>query len=324
MVNADAVRFDGRIAVVTGAGRGLGREFCLLLAQRGASVVVNDVGRSADARRYRDVDVDASDPATAVADEIRSSGGVAVANRADVSDPLAAASIIDQAIAEFGRCDIVINNAGVVISGPFEDLTANDLATSWGVHVLGSFNVIKAAWQHMRERGSGHILNVCSVDGVLFGNDGYSIYDAAKGGLAGLTRGLAVEAARQGIVVNGLLPGALTRGQKSAHSSASPAGRLDMSPALVAPPACWLVHDECDVSGKFFIASSGRMGTVFTSVAEGYQTAAPDTFSLEEVRENWPQVQAPDPAITPASVGEFNDFRVEIYRRVVGNYVPPG
>jgi NAD(P)-dependent dehydrogenase (short-subunit alcohol dehydrogenase family) len=172
-------------------------------------------------------------------------------------------------------------------------------------------------WPHMRAQGYGRILNVCSVDGVLLGNHGYSVYDAAKGGLSGLTRGLAIEGAPLGIVVNGLLPGALTRGQATVDPTMSPRGQIDMRPSLVAPAACWLVHEEMRVHGRFFISSSGRMGEVYTSVAEGYQSSNPDTFDLEEVRSNWEQVCARHPAIVPATVAEFNQFRIDIFNRDV-------
>ncbi len=183
------LRFDGRVAVVTGAGRGLGREFALLLARRGAAVVVNDIGVSADADRYGATPgADQPSVADEVVREIVASGGSAVANTADVSDPDTAHSIVGDAIQNFGRIDIIINNAGVVITRDFIDLTPADVDRSFAVHVRGSFLVAQSAWGYMTKAGYGRILNVVSVDGNLFGNFRHTAYDAAKAGLAGHAR----------------------------------------------------------------------------------------------------------------------------------------
>lgn len=309
------VRFDGRVAVVTGAGRGLGREFALLLARRGAAVVVNDIGRSSDASRYTG-DTGPSNVADEVAAEINASGGSAVANTADVTSPDSAHTMIDDAIGRFGRVDIVINNAGVVITAPFAELTPADLDKCYNVHVRGSFLVAKAAWPHMTKAGYGRILNVVSVDGVLFGNLQHAAYDAAKGGLAGLTRAMAIEGSELGISVNGLLPGAMTRGHASVDPSLSPHKVIDMRPERVAPAAAFLVHEQCPVSGRFYAASSGRMGRVFTAAAEGFQDK-PDDFSLESVRDHWDVIDAPVNFVVPDRTQDFNDMRARVFRRVV-------
>jgi NAD(P)-dependent dehydrogenase (short-subunit alcohol dehydrogenase family) len=272
------VRYDGRVAVVTGAGRGLGREFALELARRGARVVVNDVGSSADAARYGAAG-QKPDPASEVVAAITSAGGRAVASRASVSDSVGAPSIVDAALEAFGRIDIVINNAGVVITNPFPELTIDDLTVSYDVHVKGPFMISQRAWGPMAEQGYGRILNVCSVDGFVIGNPNHAAYDAAKGGLAGLTRAMASEGTAVGITVNGLLPGAYTRGQASVDQALSPVNEIDMRPHLVAPAACWLVHEDCGISGAFFSSSSGRIGRVFTATAAGYQAAAKRVLS---------------------------------------------
>jgi NAD(P)-dependent dehydrogenase (short-subunit alcohol dehydrogenase family) len=312
-----ALRFDGLAAAVTGAGRGLGREFALALAARGAAVVVNDIGTSSDTDRYGSGTVEAVDPAGAVAAEIVAAGGRAVANRASVTDADGAASVVDDALARFGRIDIVVNNAGVVITNPFPDLTVADLTACYDVHVKGAFQVSQRAWRPMVEQGGGRILNVCSVDGIVFGNARHAAYDAAKGGLAGLTRGMAVEGQEAGIAVNGLLPGAYTRGQNSVDPALSPVGSIDMRPELVAPAACWLVHRECGLNGAFFASSSGRIGRVFTGVAAGFQDA-PDRFSPERIRERRELVTSFEPWISPASTREFNDYRIGIFQNVNG------
>jgi NAD(P)-dependent dehydrogenase (short-subunit alcohol dehydrogenase family) len=309
------LRFDGRVAAVTGAGRGLGREFALLLARRGAAVVVNDIGQSADSSRYTG-DTGSANAADEVVAQIRALGGTAVANTADVSSPDSAHTIIDDAISSFGQIDIVINNAGVVITAPFADLTPADIDRCLGVHVRGSFLVSHAAWPHMTKVGHGRILNVVSVDGVLFGNLQHAAYDAAKGGLAGLTRAMAAEGRDLGISVNGLLPGAMTRGHASVDPSLSPHKLIDMRPELVAPAAAFLVHEQCPVSGRFYAASSGRMGRVFTAAAEGFQDK-PDDFSLESIRDHWDVIDAPERFVVPDRTQDFNEMRTRVFRGVL-------
>jgi NAD(P)-dependent dehydrogenase (short-subunit alcohol dehydrogenase family) len=315
----EPVRFDDRVAVVTGAGRGLGREFALLLASRGAAVVVNDIGVSLDAERYRPGTVDRdtpADPAEAVAEEIQAAGGVAVTSHTDVTDAEQVGQMVDMALQQFGQVDIVINNAGIVLTAPFEELTGEMFSRCFDVHVNGAFNVGQAAWSSMAEKSYGRILNVCSVDGVLFGNLRHAAYDAAKGGVAGLTRAMSVEGAPHGIQVNGLLPGAFTRGQDSVDPSLSPADVIDMSPPLVAPGACWLVHEDCPARGAFFTCSSARMGVVFAGVGEGYQ-ALPQDFTLETVRDNWPEISAQTPYFSPEKTNDYNEFRKQSFRRRV-------
>lgn len=318
MSQSGELRFDGKVAAVTGAGRGLGREFALALAARGAAVVVNDIGSSADAQRYGDEAK--QDPAAEVAQTIVARGGRARANTASVSDAKGAASIIDDALEAFGRIDIVINNAGVVITDDFESLTVAALTACYDVHVKGAFQVSQRAWRPMREQGGGRILNVCSVDGIVFGNLRHAAYDAAKGGLAGLTRAMAIEGEPHGIVVNGLLPGAYTRGQKSVDPSLSPVNLIDMRPELVAPSACWLVHEACALNGAFFASSSGRIGRVFTGVAAGFQDE-PDRYSLERIRDHQEIAHSYEPYVSPRTTQEFNEFRIGLFRSV---NPPPG
>jgi NAD(P)-dependent dehydrogenase (short-subunit alcohol dehydrogenase family) len=314
------LRFDGRVAVVTGAGRGLGREFALLLARRGAAVVVNDIGVSADADRYGATPgADQPSVADEVVREIVASGGSAVANTADVSDPDTAHSIVGDAIQNFGQIDIVINNAGVVITRDFIDLTPADVDRSFAVHVRGSFLVAQSAWGYMTKAGYGRILNVVSVDGNLFGNLRHTAYDAAKAGLAGLTRGMSVDGAELGIAVNGLLPGANTRGQRSVDPKLTPHGTIDMRPQLVAPAAAYLVHEQCAVSGRFYAASSGRMGRVFTAAVEGFQDQ-PDHFSLESIHEHWDLIDTPSTFVVPDRTQDFNEMRTRVFRDAVPDW----
>jgi NAD(P)-dependent dehydrogenase (short-subunit alcohol dehydrogenase family) len=314
----ETVRFDGRVAIVTGAGRGLGREFALLLAQRGAAVVVNDVGRSADTDRYGGTASTLSEPADDVSREIEQLGGTALAAACDITDAGAVHTMVETTIEAFGQIDIIINNAGVVLSAPFGDQPLADLATCLDVHIRGAFTVSQAVWPRLQAQGYGRILNVCSSDGVLFGNRGMAAYDAAKAGVAGLTRGMAADGTSHGIHVNGLLPGARTRGNRSTGEDRKPGADVDMSPSLVAPAACWLVHAECPATGALFAASSGRMSRVFTGVGRGFQTV-PANFSLEAVRDHWDAIASIDDYVVPVTVQEYNAFRTLSFRQAVAS-----
>lgn len=321
-----AVGFDGRVAVVTGAGRGMGRQFALLLARRGAAVVVNDIGVSADAERYTGLtgewaqfgtDALVASVADTVVDEIRNLGGRAVANTADVADPTAAASIVADAQANFGRIDVVVNNAGVVPRGPVGELSPATFMETLGVHVGGAFNVTQAAWSHFTSQGYGRVVNICSSEGILAGSAGFSAYGAAKGAMLGITRSLAAEGQPHGILVNGVLPAAMTRGNASVSHGYKREETVDKQPAHVAPAVCWLAHERCPVTGHFYDVSAGSMRSVYVSAAEGFQSERPDDFSIEEIRDNWGQIERQEPAIVPYGWAELNAFRVDLYRRRV-------
>jgi NAD(P)-dependent dehydrogenase (short-subunit alcohol dehydrogenase family) len=311
---AEAVQFDGQVAVVTGAGRGIGREVALLLAARGAAVVVNDIGVAADESRYGAQDRGAG-VADSVVAEILNSSGRALANTDDVADPVGATRIVKNALSVFGRLDIVVNNAGVIVTGSVEELTLADVNRCFGVHVGGAFNMSRAAWPHFRSGGHGRILNMCSVEGMVFGNAAMLAYDTAKGAMGGLTRSLAAEGRAYGITANGMLPGASTRGLRSVLAGIPVPSEIDLSPSLVAPAACWLVSRECTASGRFYAAAAGRMGIVNTALSEGYQSARPADFSVEQVRDNWAAIESDAPALVPASAADFNAWRLEIFRR---------
>jgi NAD(P)-dependent dehydrogenase (short-subunit alcohol dehydrogenase family) len=290
------LRFDDQVAVITGAGGGLGKQHALLLASRGARVVVNDTGGS--------VTGDGADVAAAqaTADEIRRLGGDAVADTHSVTTPEGGQGIVDTALRTWGRVDIVINNAGIVGDAPFEDMTADRLAPLVDVHLKGAFYVTRPAWTVMRERRYGRILNTCSSAGIL-GAERMSNYGAAKTGLIGLTRVLAAEGAAHHIKVNAIAPIAYTRmlahsvdGSTAPQDAAAQAvfddlvgqylRRLD--PALVSPVAAFLTHRECPVSGEIYTVGAGHVARFFIGRTRGFHSPA---LSVEEVRDHLDEIR---------------------------------
>jgi NAD(P)-dependent dehydrogenase (short-subunit alcohol dehydrogenase family) len=304
--SADTVRYDGRVAVITGAGRGMGREFAILLAARGAKVVVNDVLP----------DDGGPDSAAATARTIVEAGWTAIASGADITDSDAAASIVDLAVDTYGRIDIVINNAGNRRFKPFAEITDEDLDSLLDVHVRGTFHLTRRAWPHFQSQAYGRVLNVASVDGVLIGVPNHAGYGTCKGALAGLTRELAVEGVPDGIRVNALLPGAATSQGMGAIEGKNYAPPINVTPAIVAPGACWLVHEQCSATGRVFSCSSGRMAEVFTRPGAGWQ-AHPDDFDLEHVRAHWEQIQSADDMAEVHTIEAWNSFRTQLYNQML-------
>ncbi|MEM7097319.1 MAG: SDR family NAD(P)-dependent oxidoreductase [Pseudomonadota bacterium] len=244
--------FADKVVVVTGAGGGLGKSHALEFASRGAKVVVNDLGGSGDG-------VGASDMADVVVDEIRAAGGVAIANKASVSSKEGAQSIIDDAVAEFGTVDILINNAGILRDKSFKKMTLEDWDIVMDVHLNGTAYVTHAAWPIMYEKNYGRIVMTSSTSGI-YGNFGQANYGAAKMGMLGLINVLAIEGASKNIRVNGLAPSAATRliatipGREALdHENPDP----DVHPRLVTP-AVLLMASEDAPTGKVIQAGGGR------------------------------------------------------------------
>jgi len=280
------LRFDGRVAIVTGAGGGIGREYALLLGARGAQVVVNDVSAAA---------------AAAVAGEVQAAGGSAIANIDSVSTPEGGQSIVAAAVDAYGTVDILINNAGILRDQSFHNLTPDNLDAVLDVHLRGAFFVTMPAYRIMRAKKYGRIVNTSSNSGLI-GNFGQSNYGAAKMGIIGLTRVLAIEGQRNGIHVNAIAPAARTR-MTEALIDAETAAALD--PAYVAPAVAWLAHEDCPTTGEFISAGAGRVARYFIGLTPGYFDR---DLTAEEVRDHWDEVRSTEGFIIPSSPSEEMDL----------------
>lgn len=252
------LRFDERVAVVTGAGRGLGREYALLLAARGARVVVNDIGGTLTGEGAD------TGPAHEVVDEIRAAGGEAVASTDSVGTADGGEAIIATAIDRFGRIDVLIHNAGNVRRGSLKEMSYEDFDAVLDVHLRGAFHVVRPAFPHMCVAGYGRVVLTSSIGG-LYGNHGVANYAAAKAGVIGLTNVVALEGAAEGVLCNAIIPGAVTRMAEGLDTSRYP----PMDPSLVAPAVGWLAHESCSVTGELYVAIAGRMARAFIAETPG-------------------------------------------------------
>ena len=286
------IRFDERVAIVTGAGGGLGRSHSLLLASRGAKVVVNDLGGTVDGSGS------SSSAADKVVAEIKAAGGQAVASYTGVDSAEGAEKIVATAREAFGRIDIVVNNAGILRDKSFKNMSPEEFDAVIAVHLRGSFLVSSAAWPHLREQAYGRIVNTSSPAG-LFGNFGQANYATAKMGLVGFTKTLAHEGAKYNIKANAIAPVAWTRMTEDLLP-ADFAGRLGVE--QVTPLVAYLVHESIEDSGEVYTVGGGRIAKVF--VAEGPGYGQRDTLSVEDVRDNWAAVNAAGPLTVFKNVGE--------------------
>jgi NAD(P)-dependent dehydrogenase (short-subunit alcohol dehydrogenase family) len=265
------LRFDKRVAVVTGAGRGLGREYALLLASRGAKVVVNDTGGT-----LAGAGADAS-PAQQVVDEIVALGGEAVACVESVATPAGGQAIIAAAVQHYGRIDILIHNAGNVRRGSLKEMSYQDFDAVLDVHLRGAFHVVRPAFPIMCDAHYGRIVLTSSIGG-LYGNHNLANYAAAKAGLIGLSNVAALEGAPDDVLCNVIVPSAVTRMAEGLDISAYPA----MGTELVAPVVGLLAHESCPVNGEMLIAIAGRVARAVVAETPGVHRP---TWSIEDVAE---------------------------------------
>jgi NAD(P)-dependent dehydrogenase (short-subunit alcohol dehydrogenase family) len=288
----ERVSLEGKVAVVTGAGRGLGRAYVELLAERDARVVVNDLGT--------DVSGFGKDSAVAeeVADLIRSRGGEAIADDSDVSTPEGGSDLIATTIEHFGRMDVLVNNAGICGSQLFEDATLDDFDHYWRVHVGGPVNTVKAAWPYMVAQRYGKIILVTSVSG-LFGLRGQATYAAAKCAVVGLMRILAIEGAEHGILVNTISPGGYTRMHPAAMGGGSVFGRTQepavkqseatMPVEAVAPAIVWLASDSCSETNRIYNVAFGAIQRMAIVIGPGFYDPH---LTPESIAENYAMVES--------------------------------
>jgi NAD(P)-dependent dehydrogenase (short-subunit alcohol dehydrogenase family) len=252
------LRFDGRVAVITGGGRGLGRAYALLLAARGCRVVVNDPGVSMAG--------DATDegPAETLAAEIRAAGGEAVANTDTVGTPQGGNAIIQSALDAFGRIDILIHSAGNVRKALLSEMSYEDFEAILDVHLRGAFHVLRPALPLMLAQEYGRIILTGSING-LYGKANSGNYATAKAGLIGLSHTAAIEGKDRNVRSNIILPAAVTRMSAGIDTSKFP----PLDPEMVAPAVGWLAHEACTATGEMFVSMGGRVARAWTAESPG-------------------------------------------------------
>ncbi|HVT21964.1 MAG TPA: SDR family NAD(P)-dependent oxidoreductase [Mycobacteriales bacterium] len=287
------ITFDGRVAIVTGAGGGLGRTYALELARRGAKVVVNDLGGSVDGTGGEHT------AAQKVVDEIKAAGGEAVPSYDSVSTPEGGENIVKTAVDAYGKVDVVINNAGILRDKSFAKLEWADLDAVLDVHLKGAFYVSQPAFKVMKENGYGRFVFTASNAGV-FGNFGQTNYGAAKMGLVGLSNIIAIEGEKAGIKSNVICPVAATR--MTMELLGDFASQLE--PELVTPLVTFLASEACDRTHEVFSAAGGRYARVFIGLAPGWYGGKGHVPTAEDVLDNLDQIEKQDGYIVPGSVGD--------------------
>jgi len=286
-------RFDGRVAVITGSGRGLGREYALLLASRGARVVINDNGSGLDG--------DGADVSVAqqVVDEIEAAGGEAVACTDSVATPEGGKAIVEAALDTWGRIDVLIHNAGNTRFDDFAEITNEAFRSIVDVHLLGAFHVTRPAFPHMLKAGYGRVVLTGSIGGLytMPQTVGYAV---AKSGMIGLNNLIAIEGGAHGVKSNIILPGAVTRMAEGLDISQYP----PMTPDMVAPVVGYLAHEDCAVTAELYVAMAGRVARAYVTETRGVYR--PD-WTIDAIAEEIEAIRDPSRNFTfhPAQSGFF-------------------
>jgi NAD(P)-dependent dehydrogenase (short-subunit alcohol dehydrogenase family) len=301
------LRFDNRVAVVTGGARGLGRAYALLLASRGARVVVNDTGASKEG-----TGLDAG-PAEELAERIRDEGGDAIACLESVATPKGGAAIVEAALERYGRIDILIHSAGNVRWASLKEMTQEDFDAVLDVHLRGAYHVVRPAFPVMCRAGYGRVVLTSSIDGV-YGFERVGNYSVAKTGTIGLCNAVALEGAAEGVKCNVILPGALTRMAEGMDTSGFPS----MPPALVAPAVAWLAHESCHITGEMLISIAGRIARAFVGESPG---VCRESWTVEQVAESMAAIRDVSAPVVfaPVPSGHHDHIRYSLaMRRAVG------
>jgi NAD(P)-dependent dehydrogenase (short-subunit alcohol dehydrogenase family) len=289
------LRFDNRVAVITGAGRGLGRAYALLLASKGAKIVVNDPGVSLVGQGSVD-----PGPADQVVQEINAAGGEAVACTESVATSEGGKAIIQAALDRYGRIDILIHNAGNVRRGSLKEISYEDFGAVLDVHLRGAFHVVRPAFPVMCKAGYGRVVLTSSIGGI-YGNHGVVNYSVSKAGMLGLSSVVALEGAAEGVKSNIIIPAAVTRMAEGLDTSAYP----PMDPELVAPVVGWLAHESCSITGEMLVSIAGRVARAFIAETRGVYRPS---WSIEQVAEQLAAVRNTDtPLIFPVVPSGFVD-----------------
>jgi NAD(P)-dependent dehydrogenase (short-subunit alcohol dehydrogenase family) len=287
------IRYDNRVAVITGAGGGLGKTYALLLASRGAKVVVNDLGGKTDGTGA------SHSAADLTVKEIRDAGGQAVANYDSVSTPAGGEAIIKAALDAFGRVDIVINNAGILRDKTFAKMTPDELNAVIDVHLRGAFFVSQPAFRAMKPQNYGRFVFTASAAG-LFGNFGQTNYGAAKMGLVGLSNVLALEGMKHNILSNVIAPIAKTR---MTEELLGPLAEF-VKPDLVTPLVAYLVSEECTLTHQIFSVGGGRYARIFLGLTPGWFAGKQTLPTVEDIAEHIDDIRNPEGYIIPDSIAD--------------------
>lgn len=290
-----AISFEGLVAIVTGAGGGIGREYALELGRRGCAVLVNDLGGDVSGRGG------SASMAATVVEEITREGGRAIANGDSVATRAGAESMVAKTVKAFGRIDILINNAGNMRAGLLENMADEDWDSLVATHLTGSMNMTRAVWPHMKAQRYGRIVFTCSSSG-LFGNALQSGYASAKAGVAGLMNVAAIEGQEHGIFCNAIMPNADSRMSRQLMAEWEPEQQAQgatfleeslgnaMSPAFNAPLAVYLASRECQSTHAIYSQCLGRIARVFVGVAHGWQAQRDNPPSVEEIASHWDEI----------------------------------